>query len=281
MASRIVRYASAALLCGPVFCWLSCGDARAERPLETIEFAVNVHGAAFRCGQTYAQMGVDGGEFTVRDLRFYVHDLELLDAAGEAHPLELTQDGRFQLENIALLDFEGGEPGCDTGTPEHNAVVQGSVPAGAYHGLRFKLGVPFARNHGDQALAPSPLNLTSLFWTWQDGYKFLRFEGDSPESGGFIFHLGSTGCNGDLAGGVTHCAAENVVTVELSEFEPGQQVVLDLGELLSGSNLAERAKDDVGCMADPGDAACAPLFERLGLPVPEHGVKPQRVFHAR
>ena len=263
--------------------WLSicsgaCGGEGEERDEpQVVSFAVTVHGQPFRCGARYAGMGLERAGFTPRDLRFYVHDLQLLDEAGEAHELSLDDD-RWQAGGIALLDFEGGEPGCDTGTPEHNTQVRGHLPSGHYRGLRFKLGVPFAQNHADQATAPSPLNLTSLFWTWQDGYKFMRLEGENDHGQGFIFHLGSTGCNGDLAGGTTQCRAENVVAVELPDYEPGQAVVLDLGALLSGSELAHQS-EDVGCMADPQDPACAPLFERLGLSAGE--ARPESVFHAR
>jgi hypothetical protein len=31
--------------------------------------------------------------------------------------------------------------------------------------------VPFARNHGDAASAPAPLNHTALFWNWNAGYN--------------------------------------------------------------------------------------------------------------
>jgi uncharacterized repeat protein (TIGR04052 family) len=276
MTAQIGRWAHGAgtLL---LVCCCACGEQVEEPEPQGVTFAVTVNGQPFRCGQRYANMGVRGQGFTVRDLRFYVHDVQLVDDAGQAHALTLDQGGPWQVDDLALLDFEGGEPGCDTGTPEHNAVVHGTLPSGNYRGLRFKLGVPFALNHGDQALAPSPLNLTSLFWTWQGGYKFVRLEGDSDAGAGFIFHLGSTGCDGDLAGGVTHCRAENVVSVELPDYQPGDEVVLDVGALLAGSEL-EQEPDDVGCMADADDPLCLPLFERLGLT--EAG-QAQSVFHAR
>ncbi|PJN92728.1 metallo-mystery pair system four-Cys motif protein, partial [Amaricoccus sp. HAR-UPW-R2A-40] len=43
-------------------------------------------------------------------------------------------------------------------------------------GLAFEIGVPFDLNHGDPTLAPAPLDLTAMFWTWRGGYKFLKFE---------------------------------------------------------------------------------------------------------
>ena len=70
------------------------------------------------------------------------------------------QDGLWQYENVALLDFEDKTGGCrDVGTVETNAQVVGTVPEGDYTGLTFDLGVPFELNHIDASTAPSPLNV--------------------------------------------------------------------------------------------------------------------------
>ncbi len=77
----------------------------------------------------------------------------------------LEQDGVWQHEDVALLDFENKAGACANGTVELNTSVRGTVPAGTRSsGLRFKLGVPFALNHANAATAPSPLNLTAMFW---------------------------------------------------------------------------------------------------------------------
>jgi uncharacterized repeat protein (TIGR04052 family) len=258
---------------------LGCGAEAPGAQDVAVRFVAQVHGAPFRCGQSYADMGKNRGSFTPRDLRMFVHELALLDARGERVPLELDQDGAFQLDDLALLDFEGEATGCDEGTPETHVELRGRVPEGRYRGLTFKLGVPFAHNHGDQALAPSPLNLTSMFWTWRDGYKFLRFEGEADGTG-FIFHVGSTGCDGDFAGGTTRCSAANVASIMLPDYQPGQTVVLDLGALLAGSDLASLSATEVGCMSGPDETECAPLFERLGLPFGARPATEQQVFHA-
>jgi uncharacterized repeat protein (TIGR04052 family) len=275
---RLISWAALACVASP-----SCASSDEQGATMDVEvqFAVQVNGAAFECGRAYPDIGTHKDAFTPRDLRFYVHELVFSDAEGKTHPLELVQDGKFQVDDIALLDFEGHTDACNEGTPEVNARVIGTLPEGEYRGLSFKLGLPFARNHADQTLAPSPLNLSGMYWTWQSGYKFFRFEGESPTVGGWIFHLGSTGCNGTLAGGVTECTAENVATVRLADHEPGHAVVLELGKLLSGSDFSTRPEGDVGCMADASDAECAPLFERLGLPVADKAASAQVAFHAQ
>jgi uncharacterized repeat protein (TIGR04052 family) len=257
--------------------WLgACGGAEPSDSSLSIPFAVEVAGQPFVCGASYQGVGTDQQAFTAFDLRFYVHGASLSDRSGQRHALALHQDGVFQVDNLALLDFEGDTPECDTGTPQTNRELVGSLPAGSYRGLTFRLGVPFARNHADQTLAPSPLNLTSMFWTWRDGYKFLRLDGET-EQAGFIVHLGSTGCDGSLSGGTQQCSAPNIVEVSLPDYEPGQRVVLDLAHLLAGSALMNLSAEDAGCMSAADDPQCAPIFERLGLQSP---AVPQAVFHA-
>jgi uncharacterized repeat protein (TIGR04052 family) len=254
--------------------WLTCACGAAGSAVHdvTIPFEVVVGTHDFRCGQTY-ELGAPATAFTPLDLRFFVHGLRVVDGAGREHALELLEDDAWQTDGIALLDFEGDTPECEDGTPETNHLVRASADVASYERLRFRLGVPFALNHSPETSAPSPLNLSTMFWTWQDGYKFMRFEGDATGRGGWIFHLGSSGCNGGLSGGTTSCAEPNVVDVDIP-FAPGQEVALDLAALLSGSDFA--AADDVGCMSEAADPECAPLFARLGL-----GDSPQKVFSAR
>ena len=57
--------------------------------------------------------------------------------------------------------------------------MSGSAPRASYSGVRFTMGVPFELNHGDPTVAPSPLNITAMFWNWQGGYKFLKADMNS------------------------------------------------------------------------------------------------------
>ena len=133
-------------------------------------------------------------------------------------------------------------------------------------GLRFTVGVPFAQNHQDQAAAPSPLNLTGMFWSWQSGYKFVRIEGKTASGSAYLLHLGSTGCAKDGSGQVTSCTSPNRATVTLSGFDPARNTIaVDLAALLAGSDLSASAE----CHSQSDKAACAPYFKALGLPFME------------
>jgi len=156
----------------------SYGIAQAQSDTQevAIDFAAYVGEEEFVCGESYEDVGTAASTITPKDFRFYVSDVALVDENGEAVPLELEQDGKWQYQNTALLDFEDGTSACDNGTAEINTTIVGTVPEGDYQSLQFTMGVPQKLNHDDAAIAPSPLNLTSMWWNWQGGYKFLRVD---------------------------------------------------------------------------------------------------------
>lgn len=41
--------------------------------------------------------------------------------------MTLTNDGKFQTEKVALLDFENGEDGCTNGTKEFISAVHAAL----------------------------------------------------------------------------------------------------------------------------------------------------------
>lgn len=149
-------------------------QAQVNRKEVTINFEGWVGQDQFVCGESYDNVGSSEMTITPTDFRFYVSDVALIDENGNATPIELEQDGKWQYENTTLLDFEDGTAACDNGTADINTTIVGTVPEGNYESLQFTLGVPKNLNHDDAAIAPSPLNLTSMWWNWQGGYKFLR-----------------------------------------------------------------------------------------------------------
>jgi len=263
---------------------LSTAAAAQEIAPVTLRFAAMVGEEAFACGRSYDGLGSSAARLTPGDFRFYVSEIHLLEESGKAVPLTLAQDGRWQHRDVALLDFETRTGPCLTGTAETRAEVTGTAPAGHYRGLRFTLGVPFALNHADSTIAPSPLNLTSLFWGWQGGYKFLRIDlapagarpapvGHGAHAGhapaGFPIHLGSTGC-GPAGPGLTPapCRNPNRPVIELTGFDPTSGlVVADLKGLLDGVDAGRNAPaSPAGCMSAPEDGDCDRLMRNLGLP---------------
>jgi uncharacterized repeat protein (TIGR04052 family) len=267
----------------------------------TIPFAAHINGQPFVCGQTYGPIGTTASSITPMDYRFYVSSVKLIDAQGRAVPVQLEQDGIWQLGNLALLDFENGQGPCRNGTPAMNMAVRGTVQVGDYHGIEFTLGVPFGQNHGDPTTAPAPLNSTAMFWNWQGGYKFLKFDttssGLSPEKPGgpsaqgpvtrYAVHLGSTGCQSSsrTTAPAAPCANPNTVHVRFDRFDANQQtIVADVGRILAGANVDVNApQTSPGCMSFANDADCPPIMAAFGLaydgqPAPVQG---QQLFSVR
>lgn len=257
----------------------------------TLRFQARVGDQPFRCDRGYT-LGISASQVAPLDFRVYVSEVALIDADGNTVPLRLEQDGRWQYETVALLDFEDKSGGCANGTVEMNDRITGTVPAGDYTGLQFTLGVPFELNHADATLAPSPLNLTSLWWNWQFGYKFARIDfsnrqqtgfipihSPSPDNApsehgnennvGFAIHLGSTGCEmTDANPRPTSCSNPNTVTITLNEFDPNTSVVVaDLAALVANTDLSVNQPDTApGCMSEPNDRDCIGIMSALGIP---------------
>lgn len=247
-----------------------------------LRFAAEVNGQPFACGQQYPGIGTTRSTITPADFRYYVSEVQLLTADGQAVPLQLEQDGVWQLENIALLDFEDGTGPCRNGTAGLNTTVRGQVPAGAYTGVRFTLGIPFERNHGDPTVSPAPLNSTAMFWNWQGGYKFLKFDtstsgaaAETPAAASpqgavtrYSVHLGSTVCAAaSRTTAPSACQNPNRVAVAFNRFDLAQHtIVADIGRVLAAANVDVNApKTSPGCMSFPGDADCPPVMDALGL----------------
>jgi uncharacterized repeat protein (TIGR04052 family) len=267
-----------------------------------LNFAAEVNGQAFACGRQYPAIGTTRSTITPADFRYYVSEVQLLAADGRAVPVQLDQDGVWQLENIALLDFEDASGPCRNGTPAVNTSVRGQVPAGRYTGVRFTLGIPFERNHGDPTVSPAPLNSTAMFWNWQGGYKFVKFDTASsglqpapaaPGAGhggaaasGFSLHLGSTVCASPsrTESPKAECANPNRVAVAFERFDAAQHtVVADIGVLLAGANVdINTPGTSPGCMSFPGDPDCPAVMGALGLAYGGAAAPgPQRLFTRR
>lgn len=265
-------------------CWSGCGVEAPADEAVVIQFQAKAGAQSLQCGAGLQGLGTAKQSAELADLRFYVHDLALIDSAGVAVPVDLDASpwstaatagsARHQL---ALLDFEDGKGACANGSSAVHTAISGTVAAGhSWKGLQFRLGVPEALNHRDVLTAPAPLNLTSLFWSWLGGYKHLRIDLQTGPAAGWKLHLGATGCDQTAQG--TVCSHPNQALIRLEKFDLAtQDVVLDLAALLSETALGT---EHGGCMADLDDPLCAPLLHALGLPgsATETAAPPQRVF---
>jgi uncharacterized repeat protein (TIGR04052 family) len=230
----------------------------------TLRFKGMVGDRDFACGQSYENIGTTQATLVPSDFRLYLSNVRLVTSDYREVPVRLEQDHRWQVDDIVLIDFEDKQRPCTAGTAPTNSEIHASVAPGSYRGVRFTLGVPFARNHDDQAIAPSPLNLSGLFWSWQDGYKFMRID---TAFDNLRVHLGSTGCSYSRPNVVAGCARPNRAEIWLDDFDPSRNVIVaDLAALLADSDLTANQPDTPpGCMSDPNDDDCEPIMRNLGV----------------
>jgi cytochrome c peroxidase len=266
----LLRGTWAPALCLLLACDRDHAQPKGEREIE-LQFDVKVGAERVRCGQQLSGLGVTERAGTLKDLRFFVHDLALIDTRGRRVPIELPDDGRWQFRNVALLDFEDATAACSNGSLQTNARIVGTIPEGRYRGLSFRVGVPEKLSHGDPSDYRPPLTNTALRWDWLGGYKHLRLDLALDETGAqppaeIDVHLGADQC--DRVDGEFRCARENTPAIELATFDAdSEKVVLDLGPLLAQLSLEHRPDDDnvPGCMSKAIDPDCEPLFAAFGL----------------
>ena len=237
----------------------------------TINFKAMVGTANFTCGQAYTGLGTSSSTGTPTEFMQYVSNVRLLKADGSETPIALTQDNKWQLDDVVLLDYTAGGTGtaCTGATPDVNTKVVGTVANGSYTGIRFDVGLPFAKNHSNQATAVGPLSSTGMFWSWNSGYISTRIDmSTTGKPGGWFMHVGSTGCapSTNATTVPTSCTARNVMTVTLNNFNASSNVVVaDLKTLVATTNLDVDLGGQPGCMSGTTDPECATLFASYGL----------------
>lgn len=266
----------------------------------SIRFAALNGSAPVTCGTPLTSMGSTAVAADLKDLRFYITKLALVNDKGVAVPVKLDSNN-WQLtqgsETVSLIDLEDASGPCAdaTHTTETNAVITGTVPAGTYVGLTASMGVPETLNHSAITGGAAPLDVAATAWSWQSGRKFAKIElnpvggilkttaatATTPASintlSTFNFHVGATGCAAKVdAGGVAlkdaagnalyTCTNPNVMDFALASFDPAtQQVALDLGQLFKTSNITQDNGGAAGCMSGATDPECPPLFNELKI----------------
>ncbi|GAB3358629.1 metallo-mystery pair system four-Cys motif protein [Giesbergeria sinuosa] len=256
-------------------------DGAASTREVALEFVAVAGHTPVQCGTVVAGLGAGSAPAQIKDLRFYVSNLALLQADGTETPLTLSANDHWNLtvgtDRVTLIDLENATGACSSGTPATNAVVRGTVPAGNYVGLKLTMGVPFALNHtlySDVATAKPPLDIGAMAWSWQSGRKFTKIELTDPEGATgnwtaktFAVHLGSTGCVGNPATGETvQCKAPNRMEARLTSFNPDQQkIALDIQALVAGNDVTKNLGGAAGCMSGGTDPECVGVFRALAI----------------
>jgi uncharacterized repeat protein (TIGR04052 family) len=289
----------------------ACGggsDGPLPDKLVAINFAALNGSTPVKCGTQLTGLGTTGVAADVKDLRFYITNLSLVNDKGVAVAVKLDAN-KWQLtqgtETVSLIDLEDATGACATAanTAETNAVVTGTVPGGTYVGLKATLGVPETMNHTAVAGGTPPLDSAALNWSWQSGRKFTKIElnpvggltkPDGSSIATYNLHIGSTGCTPKLdAAGVAipnsgTCTNLNMADFSLAAFDmEAQKVALDLGQLFKTSNLTKENGGAAGCMSGATDPECAVIFTEMQVSFgsgsngkPINGGAAQKIFKA-
>lgn len=285
--------------------FLGCSETSGTSPeLKSIQFrAVDADGRDWACGASNLRVG-NLSDVRPGDLRFYVHDVQMIGEDGRLIPVGLGPDDAWNAyPGVTLLDFEDASAECGfvifgkAKTPEMNTHIWAApVSEGPYRGIQFKLGVPSTVNHSDVALAEAPLNSTGMDHGQEDGRQFLRasFYSDlTGVTGNGDHHLLMlrTVCSNHTAEGGTPpedaelCTKPNRPVIRLEPeggFDPDQQeIVVDVGALFAGYSELGRpgavdlnAEGRVDCFGPlhagdvgpmSGEARCGTFYPNLGL----------------
>lgn len=246
----------------------------------TVVFDPRVNGAAAHCDATYTVGTGEDPRYRLRDYRHYVTDARLVGPAGTERIQWMPRgDGTLHQSEEHSVLLTGIVNGCSNTVEDRRQATtfHGRVPAGRYDQICFEVGLPFALNHSNVALAPSPLDATAMSWSWLTGRKAIRIDGQGGLGGetpqNFHLHLGSTGCSNGEAGNnqppTAACQQPNVMAVCLAwdPAQPHRWIESDVARVFAAVEVAANTEGTApGCMSGNNDPECVTVLPRLGLP---------------
>jgi hypothetical protein len=184
----------------------------------TLKFEHNWGSDGFRFGQQYVTTSLDTVTPTL--LRYYISNIKITKTDGSvwAEP-----------ESYHLVDYVNAVNGVVTFTIPN-------VPAGDYASLSYLVGVDSVRNYsGAQTGALDPAN--NMFWTWNTGYIFFKFEGNTPQAnaGKCAYHIG--GFTAPFIGSRSYSTNLNGDLIKATPTSiPQVHLALDVSKLFSGAH---------------------------------------------
>lgn len=183
---------------------------------------------------------------------------------GKWQPVNFKKN-EWQTSKVALMKFHSL---CNAPEQANDKIVLDVSTAlmKLATNLRFTMGVPVAENHANPLTQPSPLNDSSMFWSWQNGHKFLRIDVSkhSDPTRTWSYHLGSVGCESESA--VRPPEKSCTFTNRVEFILPMTQLDTDLDLEVSVSNIVAQVNLDESssCMFEtPETAPCDKLIQNL------------------
>jgi uncharacterized repeat protein (TIGR04052 family) len=265
------------LFCSCLLFLSACSPVSDKKQPQTLKVSIWSQGQPLACKGFYDRQG---HFWDIQQLALFVSNLSLKQGQ-QSYALSLLPSD-WQSSDIALI--RPYLPECDSIVPAHQGASEqynsslgfvSQISLADADSLSFELSVPFALNHQNPLTQPSPLNLSSMFWSWRSGHKFFRMDLQSTQ-GSWAFHLGSVGCEAasSVRGPSTPCKQPNRLVFDLpltfdlqkdksdkNEQKPqGRELVLHLDLLLEDIEIESTSS----CLFH-GSAAdsCAKLLSNM------------------
>lgn len=212
--------------------------------LLTLQLGFN--GEVMGCNQL---ISIQDKQWELSQLQLYLSDFRI-----SGKPILLDPTLAHQQPQLALLGTVCNDK------PNANWQLKFTRPLTAGQ-LSFNIGVPEQRNHQNPLQAKTPLNQSDMYWSWQQGYKYLRLE-IASDTAKWALHLGASGCQSasPMRAPKAPCQYQNRPQITLN-FNGERTLNLDLAPLLADLALST----DNHCMSDPNRLSCQILLPRLGI----------------
>ena len=228
-----------------------------------LAFTLMLNGQPISCSDPAEGVIVDGQHWQLDQLKLFVHDLSI-QQGDKSKNIELTTNG-WQAHQVGLVSLEpecGGSKIENNEETNHALVFKIPVDLQNAESLSFRLGVPFELNHQNPLTQPSPLNLPLMFWSWQMGHKFVRWD-MSNDIDTWSFHLGSLGCESAsvVRSPAQPCSEPNVVSVTLdSPKSNANEVHIHLDRIIQNIKLSS---DNSCTLHGATESSCQQLIDNL------------------
>jgi len=186
---------------------------------------------------------------------FYVSDVKM--KVNNSWQQVSLPNNQWQHDNVALLGIhchESSDKNWQIDLADPALLEQSSA-------IKFKIAVPFNKNHQNPLKATSIFDNSNMFWTWQQGYKSLRLDLSSPNADAWAFHVGAIGCHSPsaLRSPKMQCRQPNHMTITIDSFNPKKPLTIELSHLIKGVELSH----DNRCLSMPTQSSCGGLMANL------------------
>jgi hypothetical protein len=167
-----------------------------------------------------------GDQYTVSRFRYYVSNFRFRRTDGTYYTVPSDVNTAFGYFLI------------DEAQPSSKEISIPNIPAGDYNAVEFLIGIDSLRNtSGAQTGALDPAH--GMFWSWNTGYIFLMFEGNSPQStaanNALIFHVGGFKQPHNNIKKVTLTFNGAIATVR-NNISPTIHFIVDVQEIFANPN---------------------------------------------